>query len=105
MSGFNHLFTPPGHRGVDTSVLRSEALAPIVAGLRGQVLAVIVAAGARGLTSEEAADITGMDFGTAQPRTSDLKRLGLIRDSGQRRPNKRGNLSIVWVAVLIGGVA
>ena len=67
MSSFNHLEDAPGHRGVNTSVERAEALAPIAAGLRAKVLAAIVAAGASGLTSEEAAERTHMDFGTAQP--------------------------------------
>jgi hypothetical protein len=39
-----------------------------------------------------------MDRWSIQPRTSELKRKGLIRDSGQRRPNCTGKKAIVWTA-------
>jgi len=42
-----------------------------------------------------------MDRWSIQPRTSELKRKGLIMDSGQRRPNCTGKLAIVWVAKAI----
>jgi hypothetical protein len=38
-----------------------------------------------------------MDRWTIQPRTSELRGEGLIRDSGQRRRNATGKLAIVWV--------
>jgi hypothetical protein len=39
-----------------------------------------------------------MDRWSIQPRTTELKRKGLIRDSGQRRPNSTGKQAIVWIA-------
>jgi predicted transcriptional regulator len=51
-----------------------------------------------GLTTEELAERTGTDFSSIQPRTSELRRLGLIRDSGRRRRNWKGKRTIVWEA-------
>ena len=39
-----------------------------------------------------------MERTTVQPRTSELKLLGLIEDSGERRRNRNGKRAIVWVA-------
>ena len=39
-----------------------------------------------------------MDRWSIQPRTSELRRKGLIRDSGRRRPNATGKRAIVWIA-------
>jgi hypothetical protein len=38
-----------------------------------------------------------MDRWSIQPRTSELRRKGLIRDSGKRRQNATGKSAIVWV--------
>jgi hypothetical protein len=54
-------------------------------------------AGAHGLTADELAVRLAMDRWSIQPRTSELRRKGLIRDSGQRRSNVTGKLAIVWV--------
>ena len=51
-----------------------------------------------GLTADELSARLEMDRWSIQPRTSELKRKGLIRDSGQRRPNRTGKQAIVWVA-------
>ncbi|MEQ8707951.1 MAG: hypothetical protein RIC36_03110 [Rhodospirillales bacterium] len=55
-------------------------------------------AGKHGLTADELAARLGMDRWSIQPRTSELRCKGLIRDSGQRRPNATGKLAIVWTA-------
>jgi hypothetical protein len=55
-------------------------------------------AGTQGLTADELAARLNMDRWSIQPRTSELKRKGLIRDSGQRRKNATGKLAIVWIA-------
>ena len=51
-----------------------------------------------GQVADELAARLDMDRWSIQPRTSELKRKGLIRDSGQRRPNSTGKLAIVWIA-------
>lgn len=88
----------PGHRGVETSIAASEALAPKLGRLQGMALSAIIDAGWFGHTADELADRLEMDRYSIQPRTSELRRKGLIRDSGQRRPNSSGKLAIVWVA-------
>lgn len=51
-----------------------------------------------GLTTDELADRLGLDRGSIQPRTSELKALGLIADSKARRRNVTGKRAVVWVA-------
>lgn len=88
----------PGHRDVDTSVAAADALAPKLGRLQLMAQSAIRAAGARGLTADELAARLDMDRWSIQPRTSELRRRGLIRDSDQRRPNATGKMAIVWVA-------
>lgn len=88
----------PGHRNVDTSMAAADAIAPKLGRLQRMAHRAIRDAGAAGLTADELAARLGMDRWSIQPRTSELKRKGLIRDSGQRRPNATGKLAIVWIA-------
>lgn len=89
----------PGHRNVDTSVAAAEALAPRLGRLQRMAQRAIRAAYPGGLTADELADRLGLDRYSIQPRTSELRRKGLIRDSGLRRPNATGKQAIVWIAV------
>lgn len=88
----------PGHRQVETSIAAADALAPKLGRLQRMAQGAIRAAGVRGLTADELAARLELDRWSIQPRTSELKRKGLIRDSGQRRPNCTGKAAIVWVA-------
>jgi len=88
----------PGHRNVDTSIAAAVALAPKLGRLQRMANAAIHNAGAHGLTADELAAQLHFDRWSIQPRTSELKRKGLIRDSGQRRPNSTGKQAIVWIA-------
>ena len=88
----------PGHRNVDTSIAAANALAPKLGRLQRMALQAIRDAGWLGLTADELAARMDMDRWSIQPRTSELKRKGLIRDSGQRRPNATGKMAIVWIA-------
>jgi len=88
----------PGHRHVQTSVAAADALAPQLGRLQRLAQAAIREAGGHGLTADELAARLEMDRWSIQPRTSELKHKGLIRDSGQRRPNATGKLAIVWTA-------
>ncbi len=88
----------PGHRNVDTSIAAANALAPMLGRLQRLALEAIRQAGWLGLTADELAAALAMDRWSIQPRTSELRRKGLIRDSGQRRPNATGKQAIVWTA-------
>lgn len=88
----------PGHRCVETSVDAAVALAPKLGRLQRMAEMAIRDAGEDGLTADELAAKLDMDRWSVQPRTSELKRKGLILDSGQRRPNTTGKRAIVWVA-------
>ena len=88
----------PGHRNVDTSVAAAAALAPKLGRLQRMAQDEICDAGWLGLTADELAARLDMDRWSIQPRTTELKRKGLIRDSGQRRPNRTGKQAIVWIA-------
>ena len=88
----------PGHRNVDTSMAAADDLAPKLGRLQRMAETTIRDAGANGLTADELSARLEMDRWSIQPRTSELRRKGLIRDSGQRRPNGSGKLAIVWTA-------
>lgn len=88
----------PGHRKVDTSIAAAISLAPNLGRLQQLALDAIREAGWLGHTADELAARLEMDRYSIQPRTSELRRKGLIRDSGQRRPNATGKQAIVWVA-------
>jgi hypothetical protein len=88
----------PGHRGIDTSMAAAEALAPRLGHLQRIALFTIRAAGVHGLTADELAARLDSDRWSIQPRTSELRRKGLILDSGQRRNNATGKKAIVWIA-------
>lgn len=88
----------PGHQNTDTSVSAANAIAPNLGRLQRMAQSAICDAGARGLTADELAARLEMDRWSIQPRTSELRRTGIIRDSGQRRPNATGKLAIVWIA-------
>lgn len=93
----------PGHRGVETSIAAAVDIAPKLGNLQRQALAAIRDAGSYGLTADELAAKLGLDRWSIQPRTSELKRKGSIRDSGNRRHNCTGKMAIVWIAVASDG--
>lgn len=88
----------PGHRWVDTSIEAAAAIEPHCGRLQRISLAAVKAAGSSGLTTDELAERLKVDRSSIQPRTSELKLMGLIGDSGQRRKNRSGIRAIVWTA-------
>lgn len=87
----------PAAGQTDTSAAAAKSIALATARIQRMAYYAIAEVGGRGLTAEELAARLGMERTTVQPRTSELKLLGLIRDSGFRRPNKSQKLAIVWV--------
>ncbi len=88
----------PGHRNVETSVAAADAIAPKLGRLQRMAKTTVRDAGTHGLTADELAARLEIDRWSIQPRTTELKRKGLVRDSGQRRPNSTGKMAIVWIA-------
>lgn len=88
----------PGFQRTDTSRAAADAIAPDLNDLQALVLAAIEGEGEQGMTTNECARFLSMSKDTVQPRTSELRALGLIKDSGRRRPNDSGRKAIVWVA-------
>ena len=88
----------PGHRHVDTSIAAAKAILPKLGRLQRVALKAIEDSGVRGLTADELATELHMDRYSIQPRTSELRLLGLIGDSKQRRANHSRKMAIVWVS-------
>lgn len=89
----------PGHRGVDTSMEAAKSIASGLNDLQLRVLGAIKNQGACGATTEELEGLTGVPYKTCQPRTSELRKKGLIADKGKRRKNAGGQNVKVWEAV------
>lgn len=96
---------PPAHRNAPAGT--SEEAAVRIAGhaarQRADVLAVIVKAGAFGATDAEIEIATGIRAQSVSPRRGELRELGLIVDSGKRRPTPRGRPAAIWIARTLEG--
>lgn len=88
----------PGWKGTDTSEAAAEFIKPHCSRLQKLFLEAVRASGEWGATSDEVAAVLDIDHCTARPRATELKRKGLIRDSGERRAFGRSNTrSVVWI--------
>ncbi|NQU56677.1 MAG: hypothetical protein HQ513_05535 [Rhodospirillales bacterium] len=90
---------PAPGRSPDTSAAAGEKIDKRLKGLRLSVYATINASFEKGATTTEVSDWLMKNYRGVQPRTSELRRWGLIYDSGERRPNQFGNPEIVWRCV------
>lgn len=85
----------PGYRATDTSEAAAEAMKPKMSVLRQMVLSALET---RPMTTMEIAHHIKQRYEATQPRTSELKDIGLIKDSGDRGisrdPRKK---AIVWM--------
>lgn len=85
-----------GHRGLGGSVEASDLVTPKLPQLQGAVFGVVERADQRGVTGDEIANALGWDKYRVRPRTAELRKLGRIIDSRERRPSESGVASIVW---------
>ncbi len=92
-----------GDRAVDKSIDAAREMKIAVGHLQRVALKAIRAAGGRGLTTNELVAAVRITRDAIQPRTSELRDRGLIRDSGARRRNETGIKAIVWVATISRG--
>lgn len=81
-----------GHRGVPTS--EAAARSVDAEGLRWAVRRALEDGGP--MTADECAAAMGLSVLSVRPRFSELKRLGRIAETGQRRPNASGRMAAVW---------
>ena len=80
----------------DTSRQAAEAILPRVQTLREKALAVIRE---RPSSADEVSEALNESVLSMRPRVTELFKLGLIYDSGQRRKNQYGRNCIVWTTV------
>lgn len=92
--------TTPAHHNAPpfTSDVAARMIAGHAAAQRAAVLRVIVEAGALGATDAEIEAATGIRAQSVSPRRGELVKLGLVEDSGTRRPTPRGRPAAVWIA-------
>ena len=86
----------PGHKAAGTSAEAAQAVAEDAETLRADVLATLRQ---RALTADEIASHLGRSILSVRPRVSELRKMGKIRATGQRRPNASGHSATVWEAV------
>ena len=86
----------PGANDTGASQEAAGTVSERLGRLQGMVLAAIRAERNGGLTADETAAQLEVDKATIRPRLSELRRKGLITDSGIRRQNVSGRKAIVW---------
>ena len=84
----------PGAKVGGTSQDAADAIAEPAPTLRAQVLALFHRESQ--FTTDEAAAKLGLTVLAVRPRFSELRKLGLIEDSGKRRQNDSGRPANVW---------
>lgn len=88
---------PPVARLTDPTT--SHDATPSAVSRKTHMAALLEAIKAQPCTTEEAAAAAGITpWQVATKRTADLKNVGSIRDSGERRRGSSGRLAIVWEA-------
>lgn len=86
---------PVPARRSDTSAQAARELEPSVARLRGMVLDAFRGAGVAGLTADEVAGRLRLSVLAVRPRVSELRKAGLVIDTGRRRANRSGRSAMV----------
>lgn len=90
--------SPPG-----TSDRAARMIAEHAPTLRQRILELIRARGPAGLTDDEGETVLGIGCQTYTPRRNELVRMGMVRDTGERRPTRSGRPAAVWVGTEGGG--
>ena len=90
---------PLTHRkATDTELRAALRAAEAAPSLRVSVLYLVVAMGDRGITADAAIEILKKRDYSIRPRFTELRNMGLVDDSGLRRPNRYDQPEIVWRA-------
>lgn len=83
----------PGWKGGETSRIAAKSVAPKAPTLQARVLDAL---SRRPMTPEEAALFLRVDVFSIRPRFSELRQLGKIEETGERRRSRGGKLATVW---------
>lgn len=86
----------PGAKTSGTSQEAADSIDARAPMLRRRVLDILSTARH---TADEVAAIMSESVLTIRPRVSELKRMGLVEDTGARRANESGRNAIVWRAI------
>lgn len=86
----------PGSKAPGTSADAAKFIAPKVTGLRLKCLQHLRSKGPR--TADETAAEIGVSLLSIRPRFSELRAMGLIKETGDRRNNESGVAAMVWRA-------
>lgn len=92
--------TENNHRGVDTSRDAAGMIAPLSNRLRAIVHGILYRH-PKGLTVDETCAVADYPRYSLQPRFTELRKMGMIRDTGERRFNESGARAIVWRATIL----
>ena len=92
------LHTPPYQHHSETSHTAALLAEPLARTDRELVLAVLKAAGSRGMTDEELQDVTGLSPSTQRPRRIELCKRGKVFATSKTRQTKSGRPATVWEA-------
>jgi hypothetical protein len=87
----------PGFQDTDTSRAAAREADDFARPLKDRVLKEISSAGPTGLTADEASRRVHNSILSVRPRVAELKKSGVIVDSGRRRANSSGRRAIVWM--------
>jgi len=94
-----HPIPAPAHHAAPsgTSEVAARRIAGAAGNLRQRIHAAIVEAGTHGLTDDEGEALLSIKPQTYTPRRGELVKLGLVVDSGERRPTSSGRPAAVWI--------
>lgn len=80
--------------GPDTELAAYESIKPKLSGLRLKALQTL--SGSAGMTGDEVSKKMGEWIYSVKPRLTELSRMYLVEDTGERRKNDRNRQEIVW---------
>ena len=81
-----------------TSIAAARRIEPIVGTQRQILVEFVRGCGLDGATAQEMEVATGISGNSVRPRLVQLRRDGLIANSGRVRPTRSQRLAVVWIA-------
>jgi CRP-like cAMP-binding protein len=93
----------PPSNGVQTSNEAAKAIEPVAQRQRDMLYEYVCDQYMLGTTNQEAEVALGMPAQTITPRMGELRKEGLVTDSGEKRLTRSGRKAIVWIDVRYDG--